>query len=70
MSQPPETSGPQGRDSCRMYVDNYTEGLYKEPPAARNTVACEERDYDRSVFQETIVTQVRVCLRLVCSVGL
>lgn len=70
MSQPPATSGPQGRDSCRMYVDNYTAGSYNEPPAGRSTVACDEWDYDRSVFQETIVTQVRVCLRLVCSLGL
>lgn len=58
LSQPPATSGPQGRDSCRMYVDNYTAGSYNEPLAGRSTVACEEWEYDRSVFQETIVTQV------------
>lgn len=57
MSQPPATSGLQGRDSCRMYVDNYTAGSYNEPPAGHSTVACEEWEYDRSVFQETIVTQ-------------
>ena len=64
MSQPPVTSGPQGRDSCRMYANNYTTGSYNEPPADRSTVTCQHWEYDRSIFQETIVTQVRFFLRL------
>jgi hypothetical protein len=60
MSQPFATSGPQGRDSCRMYVDNYNAHSYNGPPAGQSTVACVDWEYDRSVFQETIVTQVSV----------
>lgn len=59
MSQPPAASGVQGRDSCRMYDVNYTAEPYTRPLSNHSTVACVHWEYDRSVFQETIVTQVR-----------
>lgn len=62
LSQPTEESGTQGRDSCSMYNIDYAIGPYNELPANHSTVACVEWEYDRSIFQETIVTQVRICL--------
>jgi hypothetical protein len=61
MSQPSAPSGIQAHDSCRMYDVNYTAEPYIRPPSNHSTVACEDWEYDRSVFQETIVTQVRIC---------
>lgn len=59
MSQPPAASASQGRDSCAMY--DYTGGPYDASPANLSIVACDDWEYDRSVFQETIVTEVRIC---------
>ncbi|KAJ9582501.1 hypothetical protein L9F63_003194 [Diploptera punctata] len=51
LSQPPLWSDSSKRDNCRMYEVDHT-GTVRN-----STVACSSWEYDRSVFQETIITQ-------------
>jgi hypothetical protein len=58
MSQPPALSGSEGFESCTIYDRNYTVGPYNGTSSNNDTVTCDAWDYDRSVFKETIVSQV------------
>ena len=64
ISQPPLSSDPTKRDNCLMYELNYTAVLQGSRSPGNHTITCHSWEYDRSVFQETIITQVSIGSRI------
>ncbi|GFG39212.1 hypothetical protein Cfor_11277 [Coptotermes formosanus] len=55
-----------GYDACRMYNLNYTSDGAGDAAGRGGTVACKNWEYSRAVFEENIVTEVSISLKI-CS---